>query len=71
MMRLIFVVSLILAGTVHAETETEIPSALDYFIETWNEGDLEHGEETIHPIQSGGGNHENRQKWVPREGPPT
>jgi hypothetical protein len=47
MMRLIFVVSLILAGTVHAETETEIPSALDYFIETWNEGDLEHGEETI------------------------
>ena len=48
-MRLIFVVLLIQAGMVSADTETEITSALNYFVETWNEGDLETIRGYYHP----------------------
>lgn len=49
MIRLIFVVLLIQAGMVSADTETEITSALNYFVETWNEGDLETIRGYYHP----------------------
>jgi hypothetical protein len=49
MIRLIFVVLLMLAGAVDADTETEITSALDYFVETWNEGDLDTIRGYYHP----------------------
>ena len=49
MMRLFFVVLLIQAGMVSADTETEITSALNYFVETWNEGDLETIRGYYHP----------------------
>ena len=49
MIRLLFVVLLMLAGTVNADTETEIRSALDYFVETWNEGNLETIRGYYHP----------------------
>jgi ketosteroid isomerase-like protein len=49
MIRLIFVVLLMLAGTVNADTETDIRSALDYFVENWNEGNLETIRGYYHP----------------------
>jgi ketosteroid isomerase-like protein len=49
MIRLLFVVLLMLAVTVNADTETEIRSALDYFVETWNEGNLETIRGYYHP----------------------
>ena len=49
MIRLIFVLLLIQAGMVSADTETEITSALNYFVETWNEGDLETIRGYYHP----------------------
>ena len=49
MIRLLFVVLLALAGTVNADTETEIKLALDYFVETWNEGNLETIRGYYHP----------------------
>jgi hypothetical protein len=49
MIRLIFVVLLMWAGTVNADTETDIRSALDYFVENWNEGNLETIRGYYHP----------------------
>ncbi len=49
MIRLLFVVLLMSAGAVNADTETEIRSALDYFVETWNEGNLETIRGYYHP----------------------
>jgi ketosteroid isomerase-like protein len=49
MIRLLFVVLLMLASTVNADTETEIRSALDYFVENWNEGNLEMIRGYYHP----------------------
>jgi len=41
MKKLIFAALLLLAGPLYADTKAEITSALDYFAEVWNEGDLE------------------------------
>jgi hypothetical protein len=49
MIRLIFVVLLMWAGTINADTETDIRSALDYFVENWNEGNLETIRGYYHP----------------------
>jgi hypothetical protein len=41
MKMILLMLLLILAGPLSADTETEITTALDYFSEVWNEGDLE------------------------------
>lgn len=41
MRRLLLMLALIVALPAHADTETEIRSALDYFAQVWNEDDLE------------------------------
>ena len=40
---------LLMASSVVADTETEITTALDYFAEIWNEGDLEAIKGYYHP----------------------
>ena len=40
---------LLLAGPLNADTKTEITTALDYFAEVWNEGDLEAIRGYYHP----------------------
>ena len=42
-------VCLALVGSVLADTETEITTALDYFAEVWNEGDLDAIRGYYHP----------------------
>ena len=46
---LIAFVCLALVGSVLADTETEITTALDYFAEVWNEGDLDAIRGYYHP----------------------
>jgi len=43
------IVLMFLASPVNADTESEITSALDYFSEIWNEGDLETIRGYYHP----------------------
>jgi hypothetical protein len=40
---------LLLSGPVIADTKTEITTALDYFVEIWNEGDLDELRGYYHP----------------------
>jgi ketosteroid isomerase-like protein len=49
MMRFIFLALLLTAGPAHADTESDIRAALDYFAETWNSGDLEAIRGFYHP----------------------
>ena len=49
MSRSIFLALLLFAGPVHADTESDIRAALDYFAETWNSGDLEAIRGFYHP----------------------
>jgi len=50
MKKIIILVSLVLlAGAVNADTKTEITTALDYYSEVWNEGDLEAIRGYYHP----------------------
>ena len=41
MSRFLLMLALIVALPAHADTETEIRTALDYFAQVWNEDDLE------------------------------
>jgi ketosteroid isomerase-like protein len=49
MMRIIFLAALLMASPLSADTESDIRSALDYFSEVWNEGDLESIRSFYHP----------------------
>lgn len=49
MMRIIFLAALLMASPVGADTESDIRSALDYFAEVWNEGDLDSIRGFYHP----------------------
>jgi hypothetical protein len=49
MKKTIFLVLLLIAGPLSADTKTEITTALDYFSEIWNEGDLEAIRGYYHP----------------------
>jgi ketosteroid isomerase-like protein len=50
MKKIVILVSLLLlAGAVNADTKTEITTALDYYSEVWNEGDLEAIRGYYHP----------------------
>jgi ketosteroid isomerase-like protein len=49
MIRAIFLTALMVAGPVSADTESDIKSALDYFSEIWNAGDLESIRGFYHP----------------------
>lgn len=49
MIRTLFVTLMFLASPLQADTETEITTALDYFSEVWNAGDLEAIRGYYHP----------------------
>lgn len=49
MKTILLTILLILSGPLLADTETEIATALDYFSEVWNEGDLEAIRGYYHP----------------------
>ena len=49
MTRILFMTLLFLASPLQADTETEITTALDYFSEVWNAGDLEAIRGYYHP----------------------
>lgn len=49
MMRIIFLAALLMASPLSADTESDIRSALDYFSEVWNEGDLDSIRSFYHP----------------------
>ena len=49
MIRIVLLMFMVLASPLHADTETEITTALDYFAEVWNEGDLESIRSYYHP----------------------
>ena len=48
-MRIIFLAALLMASPLSADTESDIRSALDYFSEVWNEGDLDSIRSFYHP----------------------
>jgi len=49
MMRIVFLAALLMVSPVSADTESDIRSALDYFAEIWNEGDLDSIRGFYHP----------------------
>jgi len=49
MTKIVFLVLLLVASPLYADTKTEILSALDYFGEVWSEGDLEAIRGYYHP----------------------
>lgn len=48
-MRVMVLAALLMVSPLSADTESDIRSALDYFAETWNEGDLEAIRGFYHP----------------------